>query len=283
MRGYMKKKLCPYCNNKIDNEIICPYCFENIEDVSSFDQKRRMLLVASRVNDEKLILKASSDLLALDNNNLLGNYFYAYALMKSNNKEVMDKFFQNDYLGSLEDTKEVIYHLIRYKHLYKIEDIKNFIAKVVTEGTKIKHYYELLEDNDEEDIDIRELPLVDLPIIPVRNKVKPLAIFLIIVGTVMMIILSLIVKKIFNETNIIFSTILLFVFPCLLVGMGLTRLILKKGNVFITFLLMFFILVFSTYILLFSYIRTFVEHVENVITSPYDLIMYFIRKVFLNI
>lgn len=280
----MKKNLCPYCNQiNVPDIKICSYCFEEIDSSNEILKLRRKLLVASKTNNSQLIMEAAKRLLLIDNNHPLGNYFFAYGQLLAGDKTSINAFLKANHNLTNDDLKEIIYHLIRYQDYFNYEDIKQFITKNVVEGSKIKYYCDLLDHNIEIAIDIKTLPLLDLPVIPYKNKIYSLATFLVISGFVLMFLLYFLVCKNFSQDVIIFSTILTLLFPCLLIAMGLTRFLFKKGSGIITFLLMFIILTIISYCILLPFENNFFNHVQNVITSPYDLLMYFIRKGFIGL
>ncbi|HHU56592.1 MAG TPA: hypothetical protein GXZ48_07965 [Acholeplasmataceae bacterium] len=279
----MKKIKCPHCYKNIrSNAIICPECYEEVKNltVDPYYKARRDLLVASRVNESTLILNASEKLLEIDSENILGKYFKSYSELLQGSKSNMKIFLKEANDISNNDLNEILYHLIKYKKVFDIEDIKNFITRNIVEGTKIKYYFDLLENTPDPIIDLDSLPLIDLPVIPVKNKAYSFATFLIITGVIIMGILYFAVVRKTSEDVIILTTVLSYIFPSMLVAMGITRFILKKGNIYLSIFFMLIVLILSTYYLLLPYQKTFLDHVKNVFTSPYDLIKYFIRKVY---
>lgn len=281
----MKKEFCPYCQHELDDLDRCQSCFNLIDSNEDDDylKVKRELSLAVRIDNIDLIMEKAKKVLEFKDNDFLGNYYNAYAYKYNGDDKKIQAFFNFDHIHDVDELREVVNHMIININLYGKDEVKAFITKNIFEGTKIKHYFDIIEGKEDFfSLDLNDLPLVELPQIPIKNKNIPLGKFLIIVGMILMFGFFFISYNLNNEFQP-FTTIFLYILPSMFMAMGLTRLILKKGKFALSVVLFIVVLILSTYLVLLPYQQNFLNHVVSVATAPYDLVMYFMGKVFIDL
>lgn len=281
----MKKEFCPYCQYELDDLDRCHNCFNLIDTKEDADylKSKRELSLAVRIHDVDLIMERAKKVLEFKEHDFLANYYYAYAENFKGNDEKIKSFFISDYLHDIDELREIINHMIININLYEKDDVKAFITNKFSEGTKIKYYFDVIDGKESLiSLDVGELPLLELPEIPIKNKNIPLGRFLIIAGMILMMGLFFVSYNLNDEFQP-FTTILLYILPSMFVAMGLTRLTLKKGKLVLSIGIFIIVLILSTYLVLFPYQQNFFNHIVSVVTAPYDLVMYFMGRVFIDL
>ena len=284
----MKKYQCLVCGWNInETDTKCPNCNNEIDmDIITKSDNIKVMKYNSKMNILNFEFKNNITLLQNTENELLLEYYKMYSYKNLNKEYDESIFFDKSYKYTNEELDEVILHILEHYKLYNINNINKIIDK---SKNKNKHLDILNSINNESyqkpiENDLRNL-LFNKVVIPNTKPYDPK-----IEDGKSYIKISILLYVVFIAIVLLFSGSdirnqmmnLAFIIPGITLSKAISKLILKKKNIFITILLFIGILYVTTfiyYIIVNGFSTSmFIDHIKSLFNTPKDLIEILIER-----
>lgn len=265
---------CPNCNNKIDMDIITKS--DNI----------KVMKYNSKMNILNFEFKNNITLLQNTENELLLEYYKMYSYKNLNKEYDESIFFDKSYKYTNEELDEVILHILEHYKLYNI----NNINKIIDKSNNKNKYLDILNSINNDiyqkpiENDLRNL-LFNKVVIPntkpYDSKIEDGKSYIKI--SILLYVVFIAIVLLFSGSDIRNQMMnLAFIIPAITLSKAISKLILKKKNIFITILLFIGILYITTfiyYIIINGFSTSmFIDHIKSLFNTPKDLIKVLIER-----
>ncbi len=289
----MKKYKCIICGNIInlnnDKNITCEKCNTNYE--YSFITKENKIKVLQK-NIELLIINQEYNKanIYLDNthNNILLEYYKVFVNRNLNKKYDDNKLFDFNYDYTNDELDVLLKHMIEHSYVFTNTEIEKLIQK----SSNLDYYIMMLSNinNSKFDKTIKEKELreklfnkVNIIKMDKEDNRKKDGVYISLFSVALLIIFFAFIA-LFGNINIKYELInISFIIPCIILTIGLSKVLMKKDNKYIS-ILMFILLYYALTIpgfLMFDNIETnfFVDHFMGIIKSLFEIMMEYLGDI----
>lgn len=264
----MKKYICPHCHNKqIDNDI-CHICLGDMNTIEDYPYLKRQLKISLILNDTDQIKQIAKQIIDIDDKNIYAQYAYAYGMLNN------DLSLINAFLDQVVIDDRITSHMLSHIEYFPKDLVSEYIKKQYGE----KRANEIMLTNYE--ISIPEQLYIDFNLRSKSSLDENLKTSLLFLGIG---IVSLILVTVFgvlwlsSETRY-FGTVLYYFIPSLFIGTSITRILLKKGNKFLTVIFGLIFLILITYLVLLPQSSNFINHIGRVLLAPVEAVDYYAMR-----